>query len=190
MRGLGYVNYQATPHTPKLRHFPLIHSVHRIISLWPAIQQLNALRTSFFAGFRIWKRSKKSRPKRWLNYRTVLIIYSKRTITCRLVWKRIGVKMHQGAAILHLRLNRIEARSPSCQATVMLQQTMSYPLVALRYLIFQPQRITWRLNQQRGPCTVPTVLSVAWIAEYEEKSVESDDNQSRPPKMCPRSTGV
>ena len=111
-------------------------------------------------------------------------------IACGLVWKRIEVKMHEGAAILHPRLNRIEARSPSYQATAMQQRTMSYPLVALCYLIFHPQRTSWRLNKKRGPCTVPAISSVACITEYEEKSVERDDSWSRPPKMCPRGIGA
>ena len=124
-----------------------------------------------------------------MNCRTMLTICSKRTIACGLVWKRIGVKMHEGAAILHLQSNRIEARSPSCQATVMQQRIMSYPMVALHYLIFHPQRTTWRLNQERGPHAVPVVPSVACIAEYEEKLVESNGSRSRPPKMCPVALG-
>ena len=47
---------------------------------------------------------------------------------------------------------------------------------------------TWRLNQEGGPRTVPTVPSVACITEYEEKSVESDDSRSRPLKMWPCGT--
>ena len=31
---------------------------------------------------------------------------------------------------------------------------------------------------------------VACIAEYEEKSVESDDSRCKPPKMCPHGTGA
>ena len=109
-----------------------------------------SLRTSFFVGVRIWKKSKKSRPDRWLNCETVLTICSKRVIACELVWKRIRVKTHERATILHLRSYRIEARSPSYQAIVMQQWTMSYPLVALHYLIFHPQRTTWRLNQDES----------------------------------------
>ena len=125
---------------------------------------------------------KKSRPDRWLNCGIVLTICSKRTIACRLVWKRIGVKLHERAAILHPWSNRIEIRSPSCQVTMMQQRTMSYPPVALCYLIFHPQRTTWRLNQERGPRAVSVVPSVPCIAKYKEKSVESDDSRSRPPK--------
>ena len=141
--------------------------------------------TSFFVGVRIWKQSKKSRPDRWLNCGTVLTICHNKTITCRLVWKRIGVKMHKQETIVHLQSNKIEARSPSYQATVLQQRTMSYPLVALRYLISRPQRTTWRLNQQRGPCAVPLV---ACIIEYEEKLAGSDRSQSRRLKICPRGT--
>ena len=53
-----------------------------------------------------------------------------------------------------------------------------------------PPRTTWRLNQERGPRTVLVIPLVACIVEYEEKSVESNDSQSRPSKMCPRGTGV
>ena len=127
-----------------------------------------------------------SRPDIWLNYGTVLTTCIKRTITYGLVWNRIEVKMHEGAAIPHLRSNKIEASNPSCQAIVMSKRTMSYPLVALRYLIFHPQRTTWRLNQERGPWAIPIVPSVACIAEHEEKSVESNNSRSRPLKMCPR----
>ena len=100
------------------------------------------------------------------------------------------MKMHEGAAILHLRSKKIKAMSPSCQATTMQQWTMSYLLVALRYPICHHQKTTWRLNQERGPRVVPVVLSVACIAEYKERSVESDDSLSRPPKICPHGTGA
>ena len=99
------------------------------------------------------------------------------------------MKIHEGAAILHPWSNRIKARSLSCRATVMRQRTTSYPLVAFRFMICHPQRTTWRLNRERGPCAIPAVLSVACIAEYEEKSAKSDNSQSRPSKMCPRGTG-
>ena len=98
------------------------------------------------------------------------------------------MKLHEGAAILHPRSNRIKARSPSFRAIVMQQWTMSYPLVALRFLICHPQRTTWRLNQERGPHAVPTVPLVACITEYEEKSTESEDSRSRPLKIFPRGT--
>ena len=44
-------------------------------------------------------------------------------------------------------------------------------------------------SRKRPPCR-SSLSSVACIAEYEEKSVESDDSRSRPPKMCPRGTGA
>ena len=111
MRGLGYVGYQAIP-TPW--SFGSSRSLIRFVGSYRYGHQISPLRTSFFAGVKIWKRSKKSRPNRWLNCGTVLTIYNKRTIACGLIWNRIGVKMHEEAAILHLRPNRIEARSPSC----------------------------------------------------------------------------
>ena len=98
--------------------------------------------------------------------------------------------MRKGAAILYLRSKRIKARNPSCHTTVMQWRTLSYPFVALRYLTIHPQRITWRLNQERGPRVVPAVPSMACIAEYKEKSVKSDNSRSRLPKMCPRGIGA
>ena len=120
----------------------------------------------------------------WLNCRVVLTICNKRTIVYELVWKKIGTKTHEGTAILHPRSNRIKARSPSCRATVMQQRMTSYPLVALRFLIYHPQRTMWRLNQERGPHTIPAVLSVACIAKYGDNLAESNDSQCRPLKMC------
>ena len=149
-----------------------------------------ALKTSSFAGVRIWRRSRKNRPDRWLNCRVVLTIYNKRTITCGLVWKRIGVKTHEGAATLHHRLRKIKARSLSGQTTVTQQWTTSYPLVALRFLICYPERTTWRLNQERGPCVVPAVQLVACLAEYKDKSAERGDSRSKPLKIRPRGTGA
>ena len=111
-------------------------------------------------------------------------IYSKRTIACGFVWKMIGVEIHEGAAILHPRSNKIKARSPSHRAIVMQQRMTSYPLVALCFMICHPQRTTWRLNQERGPCVVPAVPSVACIAEYEEKSVESETVGAGPRKCA------
>ena len=96
------------------------------------------------------------------------------------------MKTYERATILHPRSNRIKARSPSCRATVMQQWTMSYPLVALHFLICHPQRTTWRLNQERRPYVVPAIPSVARIAEYGENSAESNNSRSSPPKMCPR----
>ena len=61
------------------------------------------------------------------------------------------MKMHEGAAILHPRSNRIKARSPSCRATVTQQRTTSYHLVALRFLICHPQRTTWRAESRKSP---------------------------------------
>ena len=93
----------------------LIHQVRRIQSLWQVIQQTSPLKTSSFASVRIWRQSRKNRQDRWLNCRAVLTIYSKKTITYGLVWKKIGLKMHEGAATLHShpRLNKIKERSLS-----------------------------------------------------------------------------
>ena len=43
-------------------------------------------------------------------------------------------------------------------------------------------------ESRKRPSCRSNLPSVACIAEYEEKLVESDDNRSKPPKMCPRGT--
>ena len=50
---------------------------------------------------------------RWLNCRAMLTICIKKITTYGLVWKENGLKMHEGAATLHPRLNKIKARSLS-----------------------------------------------------------------------------
>ena len=131
VRGLGYIRYQAISRTLELRQFPLTHPIRRVLSLWPATQQISLLKTNSFAGARRWRRSRKNRPDGWLHCRIVLTVYSKRMIVCGLVWKRIWVKTHEGSTIMHPRSNRIKASNLSYRATVMQQRTTSYPPVAL-----------------------------------------------------------
>ena len=129
-------------------------------------------------------------PDRWLNCRAMLTICNKKTIACSLVWKEIGLKMHEGAATLHPQLYKIKARSLSGQTTTTQQRTMSYLLVALRFQICHPQRTTGRPNQERGPHAVQADPSVAYLDEYEDNSAERGNNRSKPLKIYPRGRGA
>ena len=92
--------------------------------------------------------------------------------------------MHERAAILHLRLNEIKARRSTFQATVMQQRTLSYPLVALCYLIFHPQRTTWRLNQERGPRVVSCRSPICWTEMGESFIIGPDLIRDTSEKAC------
>ena len=84
-----------------------------------------SLEDQFLRQHQDMEAKQKEQARQMAEFRVVMTICSKRTIACRLVWKRIGAKRHEGIDILHPRSNKIKVRSPSYPTTVMQQQTMT-----------------------------------------------------------------
>ena len=82
--------------SPMISRYPgfwwllLIPSDSRNLSPCPATQQTHPSRTSFFAGARRWRRSRRSRPDKWQNYENMLTAYNRRTTTYGPTWSPIG----------------------------------------------------------------------------------------------------
>ena len=74
-----------------------------------------SLEDQFLRWRQIWRQSRRNGLNRWLNYRAMLTVCSKKMIACGLIWKENILKRNEGAATLHPRANKIKARSLSSQ---------------------------------------------------------------------------
>ena len=81
-------------------------------------------------------------------------------------------------------ISGIRAKTPSCQAKVIPQQTMNYLPAAPRSLTVRYPRIMWTLSPERGPCAGPADLSAACTAGYEEKSAKTGAIRNWPLNIC------